>query len=66
MFYKTFRFPASLSASAIQAGKRIHGHISGSQIWPNDLKRGFLDETPGKGQSLPKLGVGKTGHPLTK
>lgn len=58
--------PLSLSASAIQAEKIIHWHMSGSDIWPNDLKQGFLDKTLGKGQSLPKLGVGKTGHPHTK
>lgn len=58
--------PLSLSASVIQAGKIIHRHISGSDIWPTDLKQGFLYETPGKGQSLPKLAVGKTGHPHTK
>lgn len=51
--------PLSLSASAIQAGKRIHWHISGSHIWPNELKQGFLDETPGKDNLFQNLVLGK-------
>lgn len=57
IFYKTsrsFQSPPPLSASTIQYNT---WQISGSHIRSNDFRRGWLDHTTGKEQSLQKKNV---------